>query len=145
MLIAALQRKECDYEHVNAWSTIAGVPWSSKTFSPPMKGPWLRRKRSANGDTLLSIWTLSNPWTSSIMTVYNVVTQNATVAANAVPGVLLAVAAPRDHGYGLAACGKRLWNGLDGRLWRFALSPRLRTGSRLGSKKNLELIWRILP
>jgi hypothetical protein len=40
--------------------------------------------------------------------VSSVVTQNATIAANAVPGVLLAVAAPRDHAYGLA----RMWEAL---------------------------------
>jgi hypothetical protein len=37
-----------------------------------------------------------------------VVTQNATIAANAVPGVLLAVASPRDHGYALT----RMWEAL---------------------------------
>lgn len=40
--------------------------------------------------------------------VSRVVTQNATIAANAVPGVLLAVASPRDHGYALA----RMWGAL---------------------------------
>lgn len=40
--------------------------------------------------------------------VSRVVTQNANIAANAVPGVLLAVASPRDHGYGLA----RMWEAL---------------------------------
>jgi hypothetical protein len=37
--------------------------------------------------------------------VSRVITQNANIATNAVPGVLLAVASPRDHGYGLA----RMW------------------------------------
>ncbi len=37
-----------------------------------------------------------------------VVTQNATIAANALPGVLLAVASPRDHGYALS----RMWEAL---------------------------------
>ncbi|HEY6369346.1 MAG TPA: hypothetical protein VIX37_02110 [Candidatus Sulfotelmatobacter sp.] len=40
--------------------------------------------------------------------VSRVVTQNATIAANAVPGVLLAVASPRDHGYALS----RMWEAL---------------------------------
>jgi hypothetical protein len=40
--------------------------------------------------------------------VSRVVTQNATIAANAVPGVLLAVASPRDHGYALS----RMWGAL---------------------------------
>jgi hypothetical protein len=40
--------------------------------------------------------------------VSRVVTQNATIAANAVPGVLLAVASPKDHGYALA----RMWGAL---------------------------------
>ena len=40
--------------------------------------------------------------------VSSVVTQNANIAANAVPGVLLAVAAPRDHSFGLA----RMWETL---------------------------------
>ena len=40
--------------------------------------------------------------------VSRVVTQNADIAAKAVPGVLLAVASPRDHGYGLA----RMWEAL---------------------------------
>ena len=31
------------------------------------------------------------------------ITQNASIATKAVPGVLFAVASPRDHGYGLAA------------------------------------------
>ena len=37
--------------------------------------------------------------------VSRVITQNANIATKAVPGVLLAVASPRDHGYGLA----RMW------------------------------------
>jgi hypothetical protein len=40
--------------------------------------------------------------------VSRVVTQNATIAANAVPGVLLAVASPRDHGFALS----RMWEAL---------------------------------
>jgi hypothetical protein len=40
--------------------------------------------------------------------VSRVVTQNATIAANAVPGALLAVASPRDHGYTLS----RMWGAL---------------------------------
>ena len=37
--------------------------------------------------------------------VSRVITQNSNIAVNAVPGVLLAVASPHDHGYGLA----RMW------------------------------------
>jgi hypothetical protein len=37
--------------------------------------------------------------------VSRVITQNANIATKAAPGVLLAVASPRDHGYGLA----RMW------------------------------------
>ena len=40
--------------------------------------------------------------------VSRVVTQNANIATNAVPGVLLAVASPRDHGFALA----RMWGSL---------------------------------
>ncbi len=40
--------------------------------------------------------------------VSRVVTQNANIAAKAVPGVLLAVASPKDHGFGLA----RMWEAL---------------------------------
>lgn len=40
--------------------------------------------------------------------VSRVVTQNANIAGKAVPGVLLAVASPRDYGYGLA----RMWEAL---------------------------------
>jgi hypothetical protein len=43
--------------------------------------------------------------------VSRVVTQNATIASNAVHGVLLAVASPQDLGYGLA----RMWGTLVGR------------------------------
>ena len=40
--------------------------------------------------------------------VSRVVSQNRTIAAKAVPGVLLAVASPRDHSFGLA----RMWEAL---------------------------------
>ena len=77
--------------------------------------------------------------------VSRVITQNASIATKAVPGVLLAVASPRDHGYGLA----RMWGvlvervGWETRRSALFLTPRL--GSGEGSKKNLELIWRMRP
>ena len=40
--------------------------------------------------------------------VSRIVTQNASIATMAVPGVLLAVASPRDHGFALA----RMWESL---------------------------------
>ena len=47
--------------------------------------------------------------------VSRVVTQNANIASNAVPGVLLAVASPRDHGFALS----RMWEALVERVgWK---------------------------
>src|SRR5215469_8259748 len=44
----------------------------------------------------------------SYVDVSRVVTQNAEIAAKAIPGVILAVASPKDHGYGLS----RMWEAL---------------------------------
>jgi len=44
----------------------------------------------------------------SYIDVSRVVTQNAEIAAKGIPGVILAVASPKDHGYGLS----RMWEAL---------------------------------